>query len=72
MKDYLGNSAFDDILTDDVMVVAYDYNSQEPRFYSKWYAEKKAGIYAQKLELVKDSKGNPVTNAKGEPTGEKI
>jgi patatin-like phospholipase/acyl hydrolase len=50
MEYYLGDSTFDDILTDEVMVVAYDYNSQEPRFYTKWYAKRKQGIYGETIE----------------------
>ncbi len=38
MKDKLGDAGFNDVLTDEILVVAYDYNSQEPRFYSKYYA----------------------------------
>lgn len=35
MKDLLGDHHIKDVLSDEVLIVAYDYNSQEPRFYSK-------------------------------------
>lgn len=45
MDDYLGQNNFNTLLTDDLLVVAYDYNSQEPRFYSKFFAETDPPIY---------------------------
>ena len=37
MKDLLGDFRVDQVLTDEVLLVAYDYNSQEPRFFSKYF-----------------------------------
>jgi len=38
MEEYLGDSDFEEIITQELMVVAFDYNSQEPRFFTKLYA----------------------------------
>ena len=45
MKDYLGDATFQEIMTDELLVVAYDYNSQEPRFFSKWFSTEDGPIY---------------------------
>jgi hypothetical protein len=37
MKTLLGEYKFSDALTQELLVVAYEYNSQEPRFYSKYF-----------------------------------
>ena len=39
MKDYLGSYTISETLTEEILITAYDYNSQEPRFYSKTYAK---------------------------------
>jgi len=75
MDHYLGDSTFEQILTDECMVVAYDYNSQEPRFYSKWYTQRKRGIYGETKQFIKDENGEPtgeteeVALALGDATG---
>ena len=51
MKDKLGDAGIKDALTDELLVVAYDYNSQEPRFYSKYYAELDHHIYDVTLDI---------------------
>ena len=45
MKNLLGSYGFMDILTQELLVVAYEYNSQEPRFYSKYFTHQDPGIY---------------------------
>ena len=45
MKDLLGKAHLKDALTDETLVVAYDYNSQQPRFFSKYFSMEDAGIY---------------------------
>jgi len=45
MDDYLGAYNVEDVLTDEILIVAYDYNSQEPRFYSKYYSDQDKAIY---------------------------
>jgi patatin-like phospholipase/acyl hydrolase len=42
---YLGDNSFDNLLTDELMVVAYDYNAQEPRFFSKYFDFEDPGVY---------------------------
>lgn len=51
MYDKLGAAGIMDALTDEILVVAYDYNSQEPRFYSKYYAEIDPNIYNVNLDI---------------------
>lgn len=64
METNLGDTTFNQILTDECMVVAYDYNSQEPRFFSKWYANKKEGIFGKMITYKKDEDGNLLTSGK--------
>jgi len=45
MKDYLGAARFGEALTDELLVVAYDYHSQEPRFFSKYFAKQDPLIF---------------------------
>jgi patatin-like phospholipase/acyl hydrolase len=45
LEGYLGGVKFAETATDEVMIVAYDYNSQEPRFFSKYMAKKDPFIY---------------------------
>lgn len=45
MKTLLGDYKIDQALTDELMIVAYEYNSERPRFYSKWFAERNKDIY---------------------------
>lgn len=45
MVDYLGEANIKDAVSDEVLVVAYDYNSQQPRFFSKYFSNEDAGIY---------------------------
>lgn len=45
MTELLGSYGFMSILTNELLVVAYEYNSQEPRFYSKYFVHQDPGIY---------------------------
>lgn len=45
MEECLGEAYITDAITDEILIVAYDYNSQEPRFYSKFYAQLDPNIY---------------------------
>ena len=45
MKELLGDFDIEEAITDELLVVAYDYNSQQPRFFSKYFAKEDAGIY---------------------------
>lgn len=45
MVELLGDYRIDEVLSDEVLVVAYDYNSQEPRFFSKHFSHADSGIY---------------------------
>ena len=38
MEAYYGDKTVEDALTDEILIVAYEYNSQQPRFYSKYFA----------------------------------
>lgn len=45
MKDKLGAYPISETITDEILITAYDYNSQEPRFFSKIYAELDPKLY---------------------------
>jgi len=45
MLKLLGKYRIDQVLTDELLIVAYDYNSQEPRFFSKYLAKQNPNIY---------------------------
>jgi len=45
MHNKLGAFNFAEALTQELLVVAYEYNSQEPRFYSKYFTHQDPGIY---------------------------
>ena len=38
MRDLLGKNYMDQALSDEVIMVAYDYNSQQPRLFSKYFS----------------------------------
>lgn len=45
MKTLLGDFKIKETLSDEVLLVAYDYNSQEPRFFSKYFSNEDPNIY---------------------------
>lgn len=45
MHKLLGKYGFMEALTQELLVVAYEYNSQEPRFYSKYFRHQDPRIY---------------------------
>lgn len=45
MDDYLGEANITEAITDELLIVAYEYNTMEPRFFSKYYAELDPNIY---------------------------
>ena len=45
MKVLVGKYKFSDVLSDELLVVAYDYNSQQPRFFSKYFSSIEPAIY---------------------------
>lgn len=45
MMDYLGSEKFDNILTDELLVVAFEYNQQEPRFFSRYFSHMNPAKY---------------------------
>jgi patatin-like phospholipase/acyl hydrolase len=49
MRKLLGNFTVSQVLTDELLVVAYDYNSNEPRLYSKYFAMREPLIYDLKV-----------------------
>ena len=44
-EEKLGNTTWNDILVDDLMITAYEYNSKQPRFYSKYFNRMDPGFY---------------------------
>jgi len=49
MKDLIGDRNMSEALFDELLVVAYEYNSQQPRFYSKFFSEKDKAVYDVKM-----------------------
>ena len=49
MVNLLGQYNITETISDEVLIVAYDYNSQEPRFFSKYFAHKDPNIYNMKV-----------------------
>ena len=43
--EYYGDMKIAEMLGDEVLIVAYDYNSRQPRFFSKWFDSMDEGIY---------------------------
>lgn len=50
-KELLPGAMVDDSVTDEVLVCAYDYNSQQPRFYSKYFSNDQPGIYDKEIAV---------------------
>ena len=42
---YFGNLGFNDILTNELLVNSYDFNSKQPRFFSKYFMQHDKGNY---------------------------
>ena len=51
MNELIGVYHVKDAITDEVCIVAYDYNSQSPRLYSKYLSNKVPGIYDVKMSV---------------------
>ena len=45
LKDLIGGRNITQSLFDDLLIVAYEYNSQTPRFYSKYFSKQDKGIF---------------------------
>lgn len=45
MSEILGETHIKDVLSDEVLIVAYDYNNQAPRFFSKYFSNYEPNIY---------------------------
>ena len=45
MDELIGEKNISAAMTDELLIVAYDYNSKQPRLYSKYFAKLDAGIY---------------------------
>lgn len=69
MTEYLGDSDFETLLTKELMVVAYDYNSQEPRFFTQLYAKEKPGQFSYYVKETTDGKFERQDLVLGEATG---
>jgi len=50
-KELLPGAMVNDAVTDEVLVCAYDYNSQQPRFYSKYFSNDQPGIYEKEIAV---------------------
>lgn len=49
MRSLIGEFGFDKILSDELIVTAFDYNQQEPRFFSKYFDWVDPNIYDVKV-----------------------
>lgn len=45
MQTLLGKFHINQSMTDEILIVAYEYNSQEPRFFSKYFSKMEPKIY---------------------------
>ena len=45
MDELIGRKNISAAMTDELLIVAYDYNSKQPRLYSKYFSELDEGIY---------------------------
>ena len=43
--EFVGDTLISEAITDELFIIAYDYNNQEPRFYSKKFIELDPGVY---------------------------
>lgn len=51
METLIGERNISESLFDEMLLVAYEYNSQQPRFYSKFFSKIDKGIYDVKMSL---------------------
>lgn len=49
MFDFLKDVKLDGAVTDEILLVAYDYNSQQPRFFSKFFESEDGNIYNNEI-----------------------
>ena len=49
METLIGSKNISAAMPDELLVVAYDYNSKQPRFYSKHFSQLDEGIYNVKM-----------------------
>lgn len=61
MKGYFGKRYFPEMTTNELMVISYEYNSQEPRFFSKYMTQENPGIYNTTI-------GNATASSSAAPT----
>lgn len=61
MKGYFGQRHFPEMTTNELMVISYEYNSQEPRFFSKYMTQENPGIYNTTI-------GNATASSSAAPT----
>jgi hypothetical protein len=45
MDELIGRKNVSEAMPDELLIVAYDYNSKQPRFYSKHFSSLDEGIY---------------------------
>ena len=61
MYGYFGHRHFPQMITDELLVISYEYNSQEPRFFSKYMTQENPGIYNTSI-------GNSTASSSAAPT----
>lgn len=45
MREKVGERFIKEAMTDELLVVSYDYNSQSPRYYSKYFTNQQPNVY---------------------------
>ena len=45
LTDMFGQYRMEDALTDEIMTIAYSYNAQQPRFYTKYNSKNNSAVY---------------------------
>jgi len=51
LKEFFGHARIGDMLTDEALIVSYSYNAQQPRFYSKYEANRIPEIYDVTMDV---------------------
>ncbi len=54
MIELVGKKKIREVLSDEILLISYEYNTQQPRFYSKYFTDQDKGTYDV---LVSDATG---------------
>jgi len=65
MQELIGGRNISEALFDELLIVAYEYNSQQPRFYSKYFSTRDKAVYD--VEMAKATGGSSAAPVYFEP-----